>query len=229
MTSSAGSGKFITVAHAWSAVAAFPRWLTAPTVLAEWTVEPRWHLALKHVRMLLVLAAYSLAWYWLGGQALLPQTRMQVTALSDAQPAQGAPGGEVEIRAISAPTPAPTDGASLTAQDAAGLRIDDFRISAVSGTANRLRYELALSNKGRKLVGTLQFVVLGEQDGDIRELPVTSAAPVGDSKPRIEVARSLKTKGYLDLPEGYIVHKVVVQVVEGGSPRVAQSAPMWPT
>lgn len=226
MTSSAGSGKSISVARVWGAIAAFPRWLTAPTVLAEWTVEPRWHLALKHVRMLLVLAAYSLAWYWLGGHASLGGTPANAAVASverapDTAQTTAAPAESTQTAAATAPD-------SLTAEDAAGLRIDNFRIGAVSGAANRLRYELALSNKGRKLIGKLQFVVLGEQDGDIRELPVESAA-AGDSKPRIEVARSLKTKGYLDLPEGYIVHKVVVQVVEGDSPRVAQSAPMWPT
>ena len=39
----------------------FTRWLTTPTVLAEWPIAPRWHLALTQVRMLLVLTAYSLA------------------------------------------------------------------------------------------------------------------------------------------------------------------------
>jgi hypothetical protein len=72
-------------------------------------------------------------------------------------------------------------------------------------------------------------MVLGEQDGEVREFPADAASPKGDSKPRLEVARLLNTRGYLDLPDGYVVHKVVVQVLEGSQARVAQSAPMWPT
>ncbi|MDT7514674.1 hypothetical protein [Rhodoferax mekongensis] len=115
-------------------------------------------------------------------------------------------------------------------EDPAGLRIDNFRIGAVSGYPNRLRYELGLSNKGRKLVGKLQFmVVVGEHNGELREMPLDQPATLSDAKPKVEVSRLLNTRGYLDLPEGYVEHKVVVQVVEGSSPSVAQSAPMSPT
>lgn len=118
---------------------------------------------------------------------------------------------------------------ALPPEDPAGLRIDNFRIGAVSGYPNRLRYELGLSNEGRKLVGKLQFMVVGEQNGELREMPLDQPAALSDAKPKVEVSRLLNTRGYLDLPEGYVEHKVVVQVVEGSSPRVAQSAPMWPT
>lgn len=118
---------------------------------------------------------------------------------------------------------------SLAAEDAAGLRIEHFRIGAVYGYSNRLRYELSLSNKGRKLVGQLQFLVVGEQNGELSEMPLDQPAALAEAKPNVEVSRQLNTRGYLDLPEGYVVHKVVVQVVEGRSPRVAQMAPMWPT
>ncbi len=206
------------------------RWLTTPTVLAEWPIASRWQLALRHTRMLLVLAAYSLAWFWCGTQTLT-----QASA-SGVPPALG-------VTAPLTPADAGNTGAepagvavndTLPPEDAAGLRIDTFRISAVYGYPNRLRYELALSNKGRKLVGQLQFLMVGEQNGELSEIPLAQpAAPADakrtDAKPRIEVAHLLNTRGYLDLPEGYVVHKVVVQVVEGTRPRVAQVAPMWPT
>jgi len=205
------------------------RWLTTPTVLAEWPIAPRWHLALKQVRMLLVLAAYSLAWFWFGSQTLTP---------ASAGAALSAP-TTVALASTAGPAPSPASTApvasdALAPADAAGLRIDTFRISAVYGYPNRLRYELALSNKGRKLVGQLQFLMVGEQNGELSEIPLAQPATPPDTKPtdtkpRVEVAHLLNTRGYLDVPEGYVVHKVVVQVVEGSQPRVAQAAPMWPT
>ena len=210
------------------------RWLTTPTVLAQWPIAPRWHLALKQVRMLLVLAAYSLAWFWFGGQTL-------PVASASAPPAAGALAAVATQPAPAPDTVTPEVAATevLPPEDAAGLRIDTFRISAVYGYPNRLRYELALSNKGRKLVGRLQFVMVGEQNGELSEIPLvqpstssdaqaTNTKPT-DTKARVEVAHLLNTRGYLDLPEGYVVHKVMVQVVEGSQPRVAQVAPMWPT
>ena len=230
MNISADASKTLTAASLWHAISAFPQWLTAPTVLAEWTIEPRWHQALKHVRMLLILAAYSLSWYWFGGYASAssnsPAAPIAFAAVKTAlvEPERvslsgrgnEAPSADVVLKA-------------LPPEDTAGLRIDNFRIGAVSGYPNRLRYELGLSNKGRKLVGKLQFMVVGEQNGELREMPLDQPAALADAKPKVEVSRLLNTRGYLDLPEGYVVHKVVVQVVEGSSPRVAQSAPMWPT
>lgn len=231
MTIVLSTGKTSPIQSGWAAIQRFPRWLTAPIVLSEWTIEPRWHIALKQVRMLLVLLVYSLAWYWFGAYA---------TANTPASPA---PGSSLPLALAQGAVPQPdastpvaaaaessgTNPQALQAQDAAGLKIDTFRIGAVSGYPNRLRYELALSNKGRKLVGKLQFVVLGEQDGALREMPLDQPAALSEAKPNVEVSRLLNTRGYLDLPEGYVVHKVVVQVVEGSNTRVAQSAPMWPT
>lgn len=211
----------------------FSRWLTTPTVLAEWPVAPRWHLALKQVRMLLVLAAYSLAWFWFGSQASQAPTGLPVSAPA-AYPTSAALGPEPTAAATQLPAgpvtkPTAASMETLTAEDAAGLKIEHFRINAVYGYPNRLRYELGLVNKGRKLVGQLQFLVVGEQNGELSEMPLDQAAALAEAKPNVEVSRQLNTRGYLDLPEGYVVHKVVVQVVEGRSPRVAQMAPMWPT
>lgn len=204
----------------------FTRWLTTPAVLAEWPIAPRWHLALKQVRMLLVLAAYSLAWFWFGSQAAPagPPALSAAIALA-ATDAPPAPDGRAELPA----KPSAASMESLAAEDAAGLRVEHFRISAVYGYPNRLRYELGLSNKGRKLVGQLQFLVVGEQNGEQSEMPLDQATALAEAKPNVEVSRQLNTRGYLDLPEGYVVHKVVVQVVEGRRPRVARMAPMWPT
>lgn len=226
MTMTADASKPLTPGNLWSAIANLPRWLTAPTVLAEWTVEPRWHLGLKHLRMLLILAAYSLAWYWFGGYAgasSQPVVQPMGYANSNVSIAAAEPTG------LTAQGSEALSAEALRPEDAAGLRIDTFRIGAVSGYPNRLRYELGLSNKGRKLVGKLQFMVVGEQNGELREMPLDQPAALAEAKPKVEVSRLLNTRGYLDLPEGYVVHKVVVQVVEGSSPRVAQSAPMWPT
>lgn len=206
----------------------FTRWLTTPTVLAEWPIAPRWHLALKQVRMLLVLTAYSLAWFWFGSQAAPPspgQAAFNPVTAAVAPEVASAP----DDRAAPAAKPSAAAMESLAAEDAAGLRIEHFRIGAVYGYSNRLRYELSLSNKGRKLVGQLQFLVVGEQNGELSEMPLDQPAALAEAKPNVEVSRQLNTRGYLDLPEGYVVHKVVVQVVEGRSPRVAQMAPMWPT
>jgi hypothetical protein len=235
MIGSASRKPPFSLSHAWSAVTDLVRWVMAPTVLAEWTVEPRWHLAVKHLRMLLVLAVYSLAWYAFGIHTATPSpTSAGMLPATWANPAAA---GLQRVDFHAPPEPpnalAQATGAVsaevLPPEDPDGLRIDQFRIGAVAGYPNRLRYELAISNKGRKLVGKLQFVVLGEQDGEVREFPADTATPKGDSKPRLEVARLLNTRGYLDLPEGYVVHKVVVQVLEGSQARVAQSAPMWPT
>lgn len=211
-----------------SAGKSFTRWLTTPTVLAEWPIAPRWHLALKQVRMLLVLTAYSLAWFWFGSQAAPPspgQAAFNPVTAAVAPEVASAP----DDRAAPAAKPSAAAMESLAAEDAAGLRIEHFRIGAVYGYSNRLRYELSLSNKGRKLVGQLQFLVVGEQNGELSEMPLDQPAALAEAKPNVEVSRQLNTRGYLDLPEGYVVHKVVVQVVEGRSPRVAQMAPMWPT
>lgn len=235
MNSSASRRLHFSPAHAWNAVTDLVRWVTAPTVLAEWTVEPRWHLAVKHVRMLLVLAVYSLAWYAFGVHTATPPS-----VPAGLQPAAWAQHAATNLQQVNFQAPAEPPHAlaqatgavsaeALPFEDSAGLRIDQFRIGAVTGFPNRLRYELAISNKGRKLVGKLQFVVLGEQDGEVREHAADVASSKGESQPRIEVARLLNTRGYLDLPPGYVVHKVVVQVLEGNSPRVAHSAPMWPT
>jgi len=205
-----------------------PRWLCAPVILSEWPIAPRWLLILRQVRILLVLAAYSLAWFWFGSQAASPSTGQAAfnpDAAASAPEATSAP----DDRAAPAAKPSAAAMESLAAEDAAGLRIELFRISAVYGYPNRLRYELGLSNKGRKLVGDLQFVVVGEQNGEMGEMPLDQPAALAQAKPHIEISRQLNTRGYLDVPEGYVVHKVVVQVMEGRSPRVAQMASMWPT
>ena len=230
MTMTADASKSLTPGNLWNAIANLPRWLTAPTVLAEWTVEPRWHLGLKHLRMLLILAAYSLAWYWFGGYAgASSQLAVQPAGFANASVLIAAPEPTGLATQSSEPPSAEALRDTLHPEDAAGLRIDAFRIGAVSGYPNRLRYELALSNKGRKLVGKLQFMVVGEQNGELREMPLDQPAALAEAKPKVEVSRLLNTRGYLDLPEGYVVHKLVVQIVEGSNPRVAQSAAMWPT
>ena len=70
-------------------------------------------------------------------------------------------------------------------------------------------------------MGALQFVVAGEQDGDVQQLPLSPSQPQGEGRPKIEVSRLLYTRGYPDLPAGYVVHKVVMQVVREGVTLVA--------
>ncbi|MDH4449464.1 MAG: hypothetical protein QE265_02575 [Rhodoferax sp.] len=216
-----------------SGMSSFHRWLTLPTVHTVSTVEPRWHTALRKGGVALAVTAYSGVWFWLGsysGSGYPPPSPVASVA-SVSEPVR-APVTEAEgnpLTKASASSTPPDLFDPLQPEDALGLRIDSFRIGAVSGAPNRLRYELVLSNKGRKLVGKLQFVIVGEQNGELREMPLDQPAALTEAKPRVEVARMLNTRGFLDLPEGYVVHRVLVQVVEGSTPRVAQTAAMWPT
>ena len=237
MAALAGAGYSVSEGGVWQTISEFPRWMAAPTVLGEFRVKPRWHVALKHAGLWGLLAANSFGWYWLGAHFAVAEHAPSAPAISaPAAMAQAAQPMDSDVslkRVAAAPlvtnttsadaiTSGPTDP-DLQAEDAAGLRIEKFRVGAVSGYPNRLQYELALSNKGRKLEGRLEFVVSGEQDGAPKDIPLDASA-LSKAKPRVEVARLLTTRGYLELPEGYVVHKVQVHVLEDSQPRVAQIA-----
>ena len=237
MAALAGAGYSVSAGGVWHTISEFPRWMAAPTVLGEFRVKPRWHVALKRAGWLGVFAANSLGCYWLGAHvAVSDQSAPSVSVRATmAEPMDSTllPSSLAAIPLVAstpsenAPASGPAD-AMLQAEDAAGLRIEKFHVAAVSGYPNRLHYELALSNKGRKLEGKLEFVVSGEQDGAQKDIPLDANA-LSKAKPKVEVARLLSTHGYLDLPEGYVVHKVMVQVLEDKQPRVAQSASILPS
>lgn len=188
----------------------------SPTVVIRPPL-PLWLAALRLGALLLALALYGAAAFRAG---------------------QSAPLHSAPVPEAAAPQPgvtaAPAAPAGETAQETAppggeeALQIREFSASLPAASGKRLRYDLTLTNAGRKFSGTLEFTLTGKLNGTETVLTHPDTARPQDKTLSIAVQRRLKTGGWLPLPEGFAPRDLTVRLRDAEGIRATRTIAMAP-
>jgi hypothetical protein len=125
--------------------------------------------------------------------------------------------------------------AGKTAQEPAppggeeALQIREFSASLPAGSGKRLRYDLTLTNAGRKFSGTLEFTLTGKLNGTESVLTHPDTAHPQDKTLSIAVQRHLKTGGWLPLPEEFAPRDLTVRLRDAEGIRATRTITLAPS
>lgn len=173
---------------------------------------PRWLVALRLGALLLALVLYGAAAFR-AGQSFSLHSAPVLEAAAPQPGVAAAPAGE------NAPESAPPDGGE-------GLQIREFSASRPAVTGKRLRYDLTLSNVGRKFSGALEFTLTGKLNGTETVLTHPDTARPQDKASAIAVQRHLKTGGWLPLPEGFTPETLTIRLRDAEGIRATRTVPL---
>lgn len=186
----------------------------SPTVVIRPPL-PRWLAALRLGALLLALALYGAAAFRAGQSAPLHSAPVPEASVPQIGVA-AAPAGKT------AQEPAPPGGEEA-------LRIREFSASLPAGSGKRLRYDLTLTNAGRKFSGTLEFTLTGKLNGTESVLTHPDTARPRDKTLSIAVQRHLKTGGWLPLPEEFAPRDLTVRLRDAEGIRATRTITLAPS
>jgi hypothetical protein len=115
------------------------------------------------------------------------------------------------------------DARALEGLDIQGLQIVVDRLDPA-----QLRYQFAVLNEGRRYEGTLEFLVLGVQDGQPTSWIYPPQAQRGEARFQMRVGRYVKTEGTIPLPAGLKPQAVAVRLREAEGIRASRGVMLEP-
>jgi len=112
------------------------------------------------------------------------------------------------------------------------LNIQSFKVQQ-DGADGQYRYKLVLTRvmKNDKVVkGTVSLTVAGEQEGSSKELSLDELSAKGEADLKLQFRYFQRLEGLLTLPEGFVPHRVLLQVTTTGKKRDRlEKAYNWPS
>jgi len=112
------------------------------------------------------------------------------------------------------------------------LDIQSFKVQQ-DGDEGQYRYKLVLTRvmKNDKVVkGSVILTVAGEQEGSFKELSLGELSAKGEDDLKLQFRYFQRLEGLLTLPEGFVPHRVLLQVTTKGKKRARlEKAYNWPS
>lgn len=179
---------------------------------------PRWRVWAQHAARAALLLLAGAACFYAGVlyeryQVAPPAVRVQADVPQDAPAA--APAAPQEPRA-------PALAELMEVRTLEGLDIQGLEIVADPRNPAQLRYQFAVLNEGRRYEGTLEFLVLGVQNGRPVSWVYPDEAERTQARFQMRVGRYVKTEGVIPLPAGLSAQAVAVRLREASGIRASR-------
>jgi hypothetical protein len=109
-------------------------------------------------------------------------------------------------------------GIVASRRESRGLAIQSFKVQK-DGNPGKYRYKLVLTRvekNDKVLQGNVSLTVAGEQDGSFKRLNLADLSGQAEQEMELSFRYFQRLEGRLDLPEGFVPHRVLVRVKTSG-------------